>query len=209
MILFRKAVSHSPPLRYAHDTQTGAGCRIVVPVAERPHWADEVAHLEDGTPHDPEDPLLQISRSHAGGLTLHAHQRTGLIGVDIVALDDLRTEDMEALVSLSHPDATPEEIGVRSLRDLGTWWAATEAAVKAWGGGLPELMGRFQISLSGTPGAAIRWKEDALPPLQFYPIALQQDLIGVLATDRTCADVSMIAYESYPTCVSGLTRFFT
>ena len=175
-----------------------SGPRIRVPVVEPPHWADDIAHLDDGSPHDPEDPLLQISRSHAGGLTLHAHQRKGALGVDIVALEDLRTGDLEALVSLTHPDTTPEEIGIRSLRDLGFWWAATEAAVKAWRGGLPQLIGRFQITLTGASGAATRWKDDALPPLQFFPLVLKQDLIGMLATDGPPEDVSMIAFEKHP-----------
>jgi len=192
----------------AHKTNTWSR-RIPVPIVERPHWADNVAHLDDGTPHDPDNPSLRISRSHAGGLTLHAQKREGLIGVDIVALDDLRTGDIEALVSLTRPETTPEELGIRSLHDLGIWWAATEAAVKAWHGGLPQLIGRFQMTLSGASGAVTRWKDDALPPLRFHPLVLRQDLVGVLASDGECVDVAMIAYEKYPICVSGRTRFYT
>jgi len=182
---------------------------ILVPIVERPQWADDVAHLDDGSPHEPEDPSLRISRSHAGGLTLHAQKRKGLLGVDIVALGDLRMDDFKALISLTHPSATPEELGIGSLRDLGNWWAATEAAAKAWRGGLPQLISRFQMTLAGPGGAAARWKDDALPHLQFHPLALRQGLVGVLATDGPCPDVSMIAYEQYPICVSGLTRSVT
>ena len=182
---------------------------ISVPIVERPAWADNIAHLDDGTPHNPADPSLRISRSHAGGLTLHARQYEGLLGVDMVALNDLRTEDIEALVSLTRPQVSPEEIGIRSLHNLGVWWAATEAAAKAWGGGLPLLIERFQIALSGASEALILRKDDALPPLRFYPLVVKQDLIGILATDGPCRDVSLIAYEQYPFYVSSLTRSFS
>lgn len=199
MNLIRKQALVEHPYRCRQNISSGLCRRISVPVIERPNWADKVAHLDDGVPHDPEAPHLQISRSHSGGLTLHGQKRKGLIGVDIVALDELRRSDIKALTSLTRPDVTPEEIGISSLRDLGFWWAATEAAAKAWRGGLPQLIGRFQITLAGASGAEIRWKDDLLPPLFFYPLVLRQDMVGMLATDGSCADVSMIAYEQYPT----------
>ncbi len=182
---------------------------IVVPIVSRPRWADRVAHRDNGEPYDPHAPSLGISRSHAGGLTLHGQTQKGLIGVDMVAAGDLRTGDMEALTSLTRPHATPEQLGIRSLHDLGIWWAATEAAAKAWRGGLPRQIGRFQITLAGAKGAVTLWQDDALPPLRFHSLVLRPDLIGILATDRPATEVSMIAYEKYPTCVSERARSLT
>lgn len=195
--------------RCGHNECPGSPHTIVVPVVKRPRWADRVAHRANGEPYDPDTPSLGISRSHAGGLTLHGQTQEGLIGVDIVATADLHTGDMEGLTSLTRPHATPEQLGIRSLHDLGLWWAATEAAAKAWRGGLPRHIGRFQITLSGAKGAVTRWQDDALPQLRFHSLVLRADLIGVLATDRPAKDVSMIAYERYPTCVSDRARFLT
>jgi hypothetical protein len=180
---------------------------IRVPIVARPDWADSIAHLDDGVPYDPEDPARHISRSHAGGLTLHAQQRLGRIGVDLVALGDLRTTDSTALVSLTRPRTTPEALGIRSRRDLGIWWAATEAAVKAWRGGLSTLIGRFQVVLMRSSRAALLWKDDALPPLLFHPLVLRDGLTGMLASDGAGVDVSVIAYDRHPPCTQLLTQY--
>lgn len=171
---------------------------ICVPIVLRPDWADSIAHHGDGAPYDPANPTRRISRSHAGGLTLHAQAESGRIGVDLVALDDLQANDCEALVSLTRPRATPEALGIRSRRTLGIWWAATEAAAKAWRGGLPALIGRFQIMLTRSTRAVLVWKDDALPALTFHRLVLRDGLVGMLAGDGACANLSMIAFPRHP-----------
>lgn len=100
-------------------------------------------------------------------------------------------------MSLTRPQVQPAALGIRSRHDLGLWWAATEAAVKAWQGGLPLLIGRFQIALMQSSGAFIRWKDKALPGLHLYPLAVRKGLVGILASDRAGGDVSIIAYPRH------------